>query len=75
VIAIVTDLPSVMVVHPSVPCEDDAEFCGPCQQNPEGSISARPAPVASAPFGRELKLMAGIEMTHVPYKGAGPALA
>ena len=43
---------------------------------PARSISVRPAPAGWGHLSGEMfKLMAGIEMTHVPYKGAGPALA
>lgn len=76
VIAIVTDLPSVMVVHPSVPANSVAEFVAFARQNP-GKINFGSAGTGGVGHlsGEMFKLMAGIEMTHVPYKGAGPALA
>ena len=76
VIAIVSDLPSVMVVHPSVPAKSVAEFVAYAKQNP-GRINFGSAGTGGVGHlsGEMFKLMAGIEMTHVPYKGAGPALA
>jgi tripartite-type tricarboxylate transporter receptor subunit TctC len=76
VIAVVTDLPSVMVVHPSVPAKTIAEFVAWAQQNP-GKINFGSAGTGGVGHlsGEIFKLMAGIDMVHVPYKGAGPALA
>jgi tripartite-type tricarboxylate transporter receptor subunit TctC len=76
VIAIVSDLPSVMVVHPSVPAKTVAEFVAFARQN-AGKINFGSAGTGGVGHlsGEMFKLMAGIEMTHVPYKGAGPALA
>jgi tripartite-type tricarboxylate transporter receptor subunit TctC len=76
VLAIVTDLPSIMVVHPSVPAKTVAEFVAYARQNP-GKLNFGSAGTGGVGHlsGEIFKLMAGIEMTHVPYKGAGPALA
>lgn len=76
VLAIVTDLPSIMVVHPSVPAKTIAEFVAYARQNP-GKLNFGSAGTGGVGHlsGEIFKLMAGIEMTHVPYKGAGPALA
>jgi tripartite-type tricarboxylate transporter receptor subunit TctC len=76
VIAVVTDLPSVMVVHPSVPAKTIAEFVAWAKQNP-GKINFGSAGTGGVGHlsGEIFKLMAGIDMVHVPYKGAGPALA
>jgi tripartite-type tricarboxylate transporter receptor subunit TctC len=76
VIAIVTDQPSIMVVHPSIPAMSIAEFVAYAKQNP-GKLNFGSAGTGGVGHlsGEMFKLMAGIEMTHVPYKGAGPALA
>jgi tripartite-type tricarboxylate transporter receptor subunit TctC len=76
VITVLTDLPSVMVVHPSVPAKTIAEFVAYAKQNP-GKINFGSAGTGGVGHlsGEIFKLMAGIEMIHVPYKGAGPALA
>ena len=76
VLAIVTDTPAVMIVHPSVPAKSVAEFVAYARQNP-GKLNFGSAGTGGVGHlsGEMFKLMAGIEMTHVPYKGAGPALA
>src|SRR5829696_8365384 len=66
-LALVTDLPVVMEVHPSVPAKTVAEFVAYAKQNP-GKIN-----FGSAGTGGTIHL-AGVVMVHVPYKGAGPAL-
>ncbi len=74
-LALVTDLPVVMEVHPSVPAKTVAEFVTYARQNP-GKINFGSAGTGGTIHlaGEMFKQMAGIEMTHVPYKGAGPAL-
>jgi tripartite-type tricarboxylate transporter receptor subunit TctC len=74
-LALVTDLPVVMEVHPSVPARTVAEFVAYAKQNP-GKINFGSAGTGGTIHlaGEMFKQMAGIEMTHVPYKGAGPAL-
>jgi tripartite-type tricarboxylate transporter receptor subunit TctC len=74
-LALVTDLPVVMEVHPSVPAKTVAEFVAYARQNP-GKINFGSAGTGGTIHlaGEMFKQIAGIEMTHVPYKGAGPAL-
>ena len=74
-LAIVTDSPLVMVVHPSVPAKSVAEFVAYAKQNP-GKLNFGSAGTGGTIHlaGEMFRQMAGIEMTHVPYKGAGPAL-
>src|SRR6267142_2785095 len=68
------DLPVVMEVHPSVPAKTVAEFVAYAKQNP-GKLNFGSAGTGGTIHlaGEMFKQMAGIEMTHVPYKGAGPA--
>jgi tripartite-type tricarboxylate transporter receptor subunit TctC len=75
-LALVTDLPVVMEVNPSVPARTVKEFVDYAKQNP-GKISFGSAGTGGSIHlaGEMFKEMAGIDMTHVPYKGAGPALA
>ena len=47
-LALITDLPVVMEIHPSVPAKTVAEFVAYAKQNPENLISDRPAP--AVPF-------------------------
>src|SRR3569832_1191259 len=74
-LAIVTEDPLVFVVHPSVPAKTVAEFVAYAKQNP-GKLSFSLAGTGGVIHlaGEMFKQMAGIEMTHVPYKGAGPAM-
>jgi tripartite-type tricarboxylate transporter receptor subunit TctC len=74
-LSLVTDLPVVMEVYPSVPAKTVAEFVAYAKQNP-GKINFGSAGTGGTIHlaGEMFKQMAGIEMTHVPYKGAGPAL-
>ena len=74
-LALVTDVPVVMEVNPSVPAKTVAEFVAYAKQNP-GKLNFGSAGTGGTIHlaGEMFKQMAGIEMTHVPYKGAGPAL-
>ena len=74
-LALITDLPVVMEVHPSVPAKNVAEFVAYARQNP-GKINFGSAGTGGTIHlaGEMFKQMAGIDMVHVPYKGAGPAL-
>jgi tripartite-type tricarboxylate transporter receptor subunit TctC len=76
VISVVTDLPSIMVVHPTVPAKTVAEFVAYAKEKP-GKLNFGSAGTGGVGHlsGEMFKHAAGIEMTHVPYKGAGPALA
>ncbi len=74
-LALVTDLPVVMEVHPSVPAKTVAEFVAWAKQNP-GKLNFGSAGTGGTIHlaGEMFKQIAGIDMIHVPYKGAGPAL-
>jgi tripartite-type tricarboxylate transporter receptor subunit TctC len=69
-------LPFVMVVNPSVPAKTVAELAAYAKANP-GKISfgspgiGTPGHVA----GELFKIMAGIEMIHVPYRGGGAVMS
>jgi tripartite-type tricarboxylate transporter receptor subunit TctC len=74
-LAVVTEDPLVMEVHPSVPAKSIAEFVAYAKQNPARlSFSSAGTGGVIHLAGEMFKQMAGIEMTHVPYKGAGPAM-
>jgi tripartite-type tricarboxylate transporter receptor subunit TctC len=74
-LALITEVPVVMEVHPSVPARTVAEFVAYAKQHP-GKLSFGSAGTGGTIHlaGEMFKQMAGIEMTHVPYKGAAPAL-
>jgi tripartite-type tricarboxylate transporter receptor subunit TctC len=75
VLALITDLPVIMEVHPSVPAKTVAEFVAYAKQNP-GKLNFGSAGTGGTIHlaGEMFKQMAGIDMVHVAYKGAGPAL-
>jgi tripartite-type tricarboxylate transporter receptor subunit TctC len=74
-VAGVVRAPFVMEVNPSVPAKTVAEFIAYAKANP-GKISMASAGIGSGPHvaGELFKMMAGVDMVHVPYRGAGPAL-
>ena len=71
-----TAYPYVIVVHPSVPANTFAELLALAKAKP-GELSFGTAGTgSSAQLAAELFMRTtGTRMTHVPYKGAGPALA
>src|SRR4030081_3338314 len=68
-------LTNVMVVHPSVPARTVAEFIDYVKANP-GQVNFASSGTGASPHmsGELFKAMTGINMTHVPYRGAGPAI-
>jgi len=66
---------NAMVVNPSVPATTVLEFIAYAKANP-GKINMGSAGIASAGHlaGELFKLMAGVDLVHVPYRGNGPAL-
>jgi tripartite-type tricarboxylate transporter receptor subunit TctC len=65
----------VMLVHPSVPATTLPEFIAYAKANP-GKLSMASAGNGTAPHlsGELFKMMAGVDIVHVPYRGGGPAL-
>ena len=74
-VASVSREPNVIVVHPSVPVMTISEFIAYAKANP-GRIAMASGGngAASHVSGEFFKLLTGVSMTHVPYRGAGPAL-
>ena len=67
-------LTNIMVVPPSLPVKTVAEFIAYGKAHPGALNMASPGAGTSPHLSGELfKLMTGIEMQHVPYRGAGPA--
>jgi tripartite-type tricarboxylate transporter receptor subunit TctC len=66
---------NVMVVHPSVPANTVPELIAYAKANPRKLNMASPG-VGTTPHvaGELFKMMAGVDMVHVPYRGGGPAL-
>jgi tripartite-type tricarboxylate transporter receptor subunit TctC len=68
--------PLVVLVHPSVPAKTFPEFIAYAKANPTkinmaSAGNGNPSHLA----GELLKTMANIDMTHVPYRGAAPAIS
>jgi tripartite-type tricarboxylate transporter receptor subunit TctC len=68
-------LPFAFLVHPSVPANNVAELISLAKTKPGHLTFASSGSGGGAHLSGELlKTMTGIDMTHVPYKGGGPAL-
>jgi tripartite-type tricarboxylate transporter receptor subunit TctC len=74
-VAGIVRVPSVMVVHPSVPTTTVPEFIAYAKSKPGKTTMASAGNGAPSHLAGELfKVMAGIDMLHVPYRGGGPAV-
>jgi len=74
-VAGVIRVPNVMEVHPSVPAKTVAEFIAYVKANPDKVNVASSGNGTSIHLSGELfKMMTGIKMTHIPYKGSAPML-
>ncbi|TMJ87855.1 MAG: tripartite tricarboxylate transporter substrate binding protein [Alphaproteobacteria bacterium] len=68
-------LTNVMVVHPDVPAKTVAEFIAYAKANPGKINMASSGSGTSVHMSGELfKVMTGINMQHVPYRGSAPAM-
>jgi tripartite-type tricarboxylate transporter receptor subunit TctC len=67
--------PLVMAVNPSVPAKTLPEFIAYAKANP-GKVNMGSAGTGGIGrlAGEQFKMMTGVDMTHVPYRGNGPAL-
>ena len=74
-VAGLTRSPLVLEVHPSVPIKTVPEFVAHAKANP-GKITMASFGVGSTSHvaGELVKMMAGIDLLHVPYRGSGPML-
>ena len=66
--------PLIMMVNPSVPVKTVAEFIAYAKANP-GKINMASGGIGAPSHisGELFKVMTGVDMTHVPYRGAAPA--
>jgi tripartite-type tricarboxylate transporter receptor subunit TctC len=68
-------VPNVMEVNPKVPANSVAEFIAYAKANPGKINWASSGNGTSVHLSGELfKIMTGIDLTHVPYRGSAPAL-
>lgn len=74
-VTLLAKVPSLFVVHPDLPVENLKELVAYAKNNP-GKLNYGSAGNASAGHlaMEYLKLTTGMEITHIPYKGTGPAL-
>ncbi|MEW6690466.1 MAG: tripartite tricarboxylate transporter substrate binding protein [Pseudomonadota bacterium] len=74
-ISLAVVFPNLVVVHPSVPASTFAEFIKLAKENP-GKYTYGSSGIGGAGHlaGELLKMMAGIDIVHVPFKGGGPAM-
>jgi tripartite-type tricarboxylate transporter receptor subunit TctC len=70
-VAGIVGVPFVMEVHPSVPVKTVAEFIAYAKANP-GKINLASAGIGNVTHmaGEMFKMMAGVDLFHVPYRGA-----
>ncbi len=71
----ITIVPLVMVTHPSVPANTVPEFVAYAKANP-GKVNMASVGNGTTPqlAGELFKMMAGVDLLHVPYRGAAPAI-
>lgn len=73
-VALVSSAPTVLAVHPSVPVSNIGELIGLIKASPEKFSYATGGDGTTQHLSGELlKSMANLKLTHVPYKGEGPA--
>ena len=74
-VTLLAKVPNVFVIHPDVPARDFKEFVAYVRKNP-GKLNYGSAGNASAGHlaMEYLKLVTGMFITHIPYRGTGPQL-
>jgi tripartite-type tricarboxylate transporter receptor subunit TctC len=74
-VGMVESVPLVMEVHPSVPAKTVPEFIAYAKANP-GKLNMASAGIGGPQHiaGELFKFMAGVDLTHIPYKGSTPAV-
>jgi tripartite-type tricarboxylate transporter receptor subunit TctC len=74
-VTLLAKVPNVFVIHPEVPAKDFKEFVAYVKANP-GKLNYGSAGNASAGHlaMEYLKLVTGMYITHIPYRGTGPQL-
>lgn len=74
-VTLLAKVPNLFVVHPDVPAQNFKEFVAYVKQNP-GKLNYGSAGNASAGHlaMEYLKLVTGMFITHIPYRGTGPQL-
>ena len=74
-IALATISPFMLVLHPSVPAGSVGELVALARSKPDGLVYGSGGNGSVAHFsGEQFKALTGVNLVHVPYKGAGPAV-
>ncbi len=74
-IAMISVMPAMMAINADVPAKTVKEFIALAKSKP-GAYLFTSSGNGSAPqlWGEQFKILTGVSMTHVPYKGSGPAV-
>ena len=74
-VSLILSQPNILVVHPSVPVKSVKELVALARAKP-GSLSYASGGSGSSPHlsGELFKLVAGIDLVHIPYKSSGPGV-
>jgi tripartite-type tricarboxylate transporter receptor subunit TctC len=74
-VAYVGYVPNVLVIHPSIPARNVKELIAIAKAKPD-SLNYASSGVGSTQHlaGELFQLLTGVKITHVPYKGSGPAV-
>ncbi len=75
-VTVIGDTPLAIAIHPSVPVKTIRELLVYAKANPGKLSYGTPGSGSSMHFaGESLKAIAGVFIVHIPYRGAGPAVA
>lgn len=74
-VTLVATIPHVIVVNPALPVGNMREFIAWARTHPRLAFGSAGSGSPHHLAGEMLRTQAGIELTHVPYKGSGPAMA
>jgi tripartite-type tricarboxylate transporter receptor subunit TctC len=74
-VTVAGDAPNILLVHPSVPARTVSELVGYIRANP-GKVSYASAGTGTTPHlsGELFRLSMKLDIVHVPFSGAGPAI-
>jgi tripartite-type tricarboxylate transporter receptor subunit TctC len=74
-VTLIAEAPFLLVVHPAMPVKTVADLIAAAKAKPDALTFGSGGVGSSGQMAGELfKYLAGVKLTHVPYKGAGPAL-
>jgi len=75
-VAMLTDVPNVVAAHPALGVGSVPELIAHVRQMPGGiSFGSSGVGTSNHLAGELFRLRTGLDMTHIPYRGGGPALA